>query len=444
MYKKEEWIKYIEINNIEAIKYLLYNKLIYINIQDNIGITPLMFASLYNNIEMVKLLLNYKDINVNHQNNWNNTALIIASRNNNIEIVKILLNHPDINIFLKDNCDKTALDYAKERNYKEIETLLINHIEKINNKQINRYKKEEWTNYICGNNIEAIKYLLNNNLIDINIQDNIGTTPLMYASYCNNIEILKILLSYKDINVNHQNKWKNTALILASCWNNIEIVKILLNHPDINIFLKGGDDKTALDWAKKRNNKEIETLLTNKKLNNPSDTIEKYNEIQDKCYNIFKNKAIDYGTSWRILRSSSLTDQIYIKAKRIREIQENKYQKVNDDIQDDYIGIINYSIMALIQLSNIKHELSIDEILNLYIEKFNITKNLMIVKNSDYGEAWKDLRLDSIIDLILMKLLRIKQIENNDNKTIISEGLDANYMDIINYCIFSLIKINNK
>jgi ankyrin repeat protein len=126
------------------------------------------------------------------------------------------------------------------------------------------YKKEEWIKYIETNNIEAIKYLLDNNLIDVNIQHvPTGWTPLIGTSYKNDVKMMKLLLSYKDINVNHQNKWKDNALILAVFWNHIEIVKLLLNHPDINIFLKNNWNKTALDWAKERNNKEIKTLLIN-------------------------------------------------------------------------------------------------------------------------------------------------------------------------------------
>ncbi len=172
-----------------------------------------------------------------------------------------------------------------------------------------------------------------------------------------------------------------------------------------------------------------------------------FDSIIQNCKDIFTKKMKDYGASWRILRTSSLTDQIFIKAQRIRTIEEKKTKRVNEDVDQEYMGIINYSIMALIQLKlgyqNIQ-EVAEKDILSWY-EKFAIeTKELMLQKNHDYGEAWRDMRIESITDLILMKILRIKQIEDNKGKTIISEGIDANYMDIINYCIFGLYKINVK
>ena len=170
-----------------------------------------------------------------------------------------------------------------------------------------------------------------------------------------------------------------------------------------------------------------------------------YEKIKEECKSIFKKKMSDYGTAWRILRLSSLTDQIYIKAQRIRSIQELKNKKVNEGEYSEFIGIINYSIIALIQIDKgitSDPEMSKKEALDLYEKKFSIAKDLMRNKNHDYGEAWKEMRVSSLTDLILQKLLRIKQIENNKGKTIISEGIDANYLDIINYGIFSMIHLN--
>jgi len=158
-------------------------------------------------------------------------------------------------------------------------------------------------------------------------------------------------------------------------------------------------------------------------------------------------KAQDYGTAWRILRTSSLTDQIFIKANRIRSIEEKGVSKVNDPIDLEYIGIINYCIMALIQLelgSDEELEMDIERVEKLYDGKFQMAQQLMTEKNHDYGEAWRDMRVSSMTDLILMKILRIKQIEENDGKTIISEGLDANYTDMINYAVFALIKLEEE
>lgn len=152
----------------------------------------------------------------------------------------------------------------------------------------------------------------------------------------------------------------------------------------------------------------------------------------------------DYGTAWRILRPSSITDQIFIKAQRIRTIEQNGRQKVSDDISDEYVGIINYCIIGLIQL-----ELGVEngepvshaKIEELYTKHIAATKTLMENKNHDYGEAWRDMRISSLTDLILMKLYRTKQIEDNEGKTLISEGIDANYQDMINYSVFALIKM---
>ena len=150
----------------------------------------------------------------------------------------------------------------------------------------------------------------------------------------------------------------------------------------------------------------------------------------------------DYGCAWRILRLPSLTDQIFIKAQRIRSLQENEVRKVDEDEKQEFIGIINYSIMALIQLElgvATQPDLSVGEAMNLYDEKINLTKELMENKNHDYGEAWRDMRVSSLTDLIIQKLLRVKQIEDNKGRTLVSEGIDANYQDMINYAVFAMI-----
>ena len=176
-------------------------------------------------------------------------------------------------------------------------------------------------------------------------------------------------------------------------------------------------------------------------------TERQYEKIINECRSLFIKKMKDYGSAWRILRLSSLTDQIFIKAQRIRSIQELKHKKINEDEQVEFIGIINYSIMTLIQLKlGVSESPDID--LKKALKEYDIEKNktfdLMIAKNHDYGEAWKDMRVSSLTDLIIQKILRVKQIENNKGKTIISEGISANYMDIINYSIFALIHLNNK
>ncbi len=174
-------------------------------------------------------------------------------------------------------------------------------------------------------------------------------------------------------------------------------------------------------------------------------TIEQYNQAIAQCKDIFLKKTKDYGTAWRILRTTSLTDQLFIKASRIRSIEEKKEQKIQENVDVEYIGLVNYSIMALIQLSLDEGEpLEMDwqKVEQLYDQQVQITRDLMQAKNHDYGEAWRDMRISSLTDLILMKLLRTKQIEDNDGKTLISEGLDANYQDIINYSVFALIKLS--
>lgn len=178
-----------------------------------------------------------------------------------------------------------------------------------------------------------------------------------------------------------------------------------------------------------------------------SNTSEQYDSIIKICTDIFTKKMKDYGSAWRILRTSSLTDQIFIKAKRIRSIEEKGTSKVDEGVRSEYIGIVNYCIMALVQLElgySENTELSFEECLKLYRKHFQETKALMENKNHDYDEAWRDMRLSSLTDLILMKLLRTKQIEDNDGKTLISEGIDANYADMINYAVFALIKIEEQ
>lgn len=178
-----------------------------------------------------------------------------------------------------------------------------------------------------------------------------------------------------------------------------------------------------------------------------SNTSEQYDAVINICTDIFTKKMKDYGSAWRILRTSSLTDQIFIKAKRIRSIEVKGTSKVDEGVRSEYIGIVNYCIMALVQLElgfSENTELPLEEAKVLYDKYFLTAKGLMENKNHDYDEAWRDMRLSSLTDLILMKLLRTKQIEDNDGKTLISEGIDANYLDMINYAVFSLIKIEEK
>ena len=178
-----------------------------------------------------------------------------------------------------------------------------------------------------------------------------------------------------------------------------------------------------------------------------SNTSEEYDSIIKICTDIFRKKMKDYGSAWRILRTSSLTDQIFIKAKRIRSIEDKGVSKIDEGIRGEYIAIVNYCIMALVQLElgfNENTELPEDECLRLYNKHFYASKALMENKNHDYDEAWRDMRLSSLTDLILMKLLRTKQIEDNNGKTLISEGIDANYADMLNYAVFALIKIEGE
>ena len=172
-------------------------------------------------------------------------------------------------------------------------------------------------------------------------------------------------------------------------------------------------------------------------------TISEYKEIINICKDIYLKKSKDYGSAWRILRATSLTDQIFIKAQRIRSTQEKKKMKVDEKIENEFIGIINYCIMAIIQIEydNNEIEISLDELEKLYDEYSNEIMNLLSDKNHDYDEAWKEMRISSMTDIILMKLYRTKQIENNNGKTLISEGIKANYQDIVNYSVFCLIKL---
>lgn len=176
-----------------------------------------------------------------------------------------------------------------------------------------------------------------------------------------------------------------------------------------------------------------------------SDTSAQYDSIISNCREIFEKKARDYGTAWRILRSSSLTDQIFIKAKRIRSIEDKGESRVKEGVREEYIGIVNYCIMGLVQIElgqSEQLELKFDEAMKLYDKFFSKAKSLMENKNHDYDEAWREMRVSSLTDLILMKLLRIKQIEDNEGETLISEGVDANYYDIINYSVFALIRLD--
>jgi len=174
-------------------------------------------------------------------------------------------------------------------------------------------------------------------------------------------------------------------------------------------------------------------------------TSKQYDQAIAHCKDIYLKKMKDYGSAWRILRPQSLTDQIFIKAQRIRSIEEKGAKKVMEGVESEFVGIVNYAVMALIQLglhSEAPMELPAEDALRYYEDHVHKVKSLMMDKNHDYGEAWRDMRVSSMTDLILMKLLRIKQIEDNAGNTLISEGVDANYADIINYAVFALIKLN--
>ena len=176
-------------------------------------------------------------------------------------------------------------------------------------------------------------------------------------------------------------------------------------------------------------------------------TSNQYDQVTSNCRDLFLNKMKDYGSAWRILRLSSLTDQIFIKAQRIRSLQTKKIRKVDEGQVSEFIGIINYSIMSLIQIDKgivDSPDLDLDSALKLYDIHLAQTKALMENKNHDYGEAWRDMRVSSLTDLIIQKILRIKQIEDNQGKTLVSEGIDANYQDMINYSVFALIHLKEK
>lgn len=176
-------------------------------------------------------------------------------------------------------------------------------------------------------------------------------------------------------------------------------------------------------------------------------TVSQYKEVITTCKELFLKKTRDYGTAWRILRLPSITDQIFIKAQRIRSVQEKGMQKVGDPVQDEFIGIVNYCVIALLQIhleGSSRTELTAEEVVPLYDAAIEETLQLLDNKNHDYGEAWRDMRVSSITDIILMKLMRVKQIENNEGKTLVSEGVKANYQDMINYAVFALILLRGE
>ena len=176
-------------------------------------------------------------------------------------------------------------------------------------------------------------------------------------------------------------------------------------------------------------------------------TSQEYDSVITVCKTLFLKKTKDYGTAWRILRPASITDQIFIKAQRIRTLEEKKVSKVGEDITSEYIGIVNYCVIAMLQLDLTEadpNEMDVDLVESLFDKRVNETKELMFAKNHDYGEAWRDMRISSLTDLILMKILRVKQIEDNLGQTVVSEGVKANYQDMLNYAIFALIKLGVK
>jgi hypothetical protein len=178
-----------------------------------------------------------------------------------------------------------------------------------------------------------------------------------------------------------------------------------------------------------------------------TNTSEEYDSVIAVCKSLFLKKTSDYGTAWRILRPASVTDQIFIKAQRIRTLEEKKVSKVGEDITSEYIGIINYCVIAMVQLdldSSESNDLAVQRVEILFDNKIAETKDLMFAKNHDYGEAWRDMRISSLTDLILMKILRVKQIEDHSGHTVASEGVSANYQDMLNYAVFALIKLEVK
>ncbi|MFM6977012.1 MAG: DUF1599 domain-containing protein [Sphingobacteriaceae bacterium] len=175
------------------------------------------------------------------------------------------------------------------------------------------------------------------------------------------------------------------------------------------------------------------------------ETSAEYDTVIRVCKDLFLKKTKDYGTAWRILRLSSITDQIFIKAQRIRTLEQKKVSKVGEDITSEYIGIVNYCVIAMLQTElgeDTATDLSVEAVDLLFDQKVQETKELMFAKNHDYGEAWRDMRISSLTDLILMKILRVKQIEDNEGQTLASEGIKANYQDMLNYSVFALIKLN--
>jgi len=178
-----------------------------------------------------------------------------------------------------------------------------------------------------------------------------------------------------------------------------------------------------------------------------TNTSQEYSDVIAVCKSLFLKKTKDYGTAWRILRPASITDQIFIKAQRIRTLEEKKVSKVGEDITSEYIGIVNYCVIAMMQLeltANDPNEMEVEAVESLFDRYVNETKELMFAKNHDYGEAWRDMRISSLTDLILMKILRVKQIEDNLGQTLASEGVKANYQDMLNYAVFALIKLDVK
>jgi len=178
-----------------------------------------------------------------------------------------------------------------------------------------------------------------------------------------------------------------------------------------------------------------------------TNTSTEFDEVIAVCKSLFLKKTKDYGTAWRILRPSSITDQIFIKAQRIRTLEEKKISKVGENITSEYIGIVNYCVIAMMQLElteNDPNEMPFDQVESLFEQKVTETKDLMFAKNHDYGEAWRDMRISSLTDLILMKIFRVKQIEDNEGQTLASEGVKANYQDMLNYSVFALIKLGVK
>jgi hypothetical protein len=176
-------------------------------------------------------------------------------------------------------------------------------------------------------------------------------------------------------------------------------------------------------------------------------TSTEYDAVIAVCKSLFLKKTKDYGTAWRILRPQSITDQLFIKAQRIRTLEEKKIAKVDESITSEYIGIVNYCVIAMMQLqfsAEDPNELELPLVESLFDAQVNATKQLMMDKNHDYGEAWRDMRISSLTDLILMKILRVKQIEDNAGATLASEGVYANYQDMLNYAVFALIKLDLK